>query len=126
MNDDQPGRRDDQLPIATEHWGWRYHHVGVPTRDRREKEVYLERFRVHVAGFESSPYGIQWMRFEPGSPLPELVRTVPHLAFVVDDLKRELEGKEILIEPNSPSAGVVVAMIVHDGAPVELMQLDRP
>jgi len=52
------------------------------------------------------------------------VKTVPHVAFEVDDLARELEGHELLIAPNSPSAGVTVAFIVHDGAPVELLCIE--
>ena len=38
---------------------------------------------------------------------------------------REVAGQEILIPPNSPSPGVTVAFIVHDGAPVEFLQFDR-
>jgi hypothetical protein len=34
----------------------------------------------------------------------------------------DLEGKEILVAPSSPSAGVRVAMILDDGAPVELLE----
>ena len=41
------------------------------------------------------------MRFEPEAPVPELVRTVPHVAFEVDDLSAEIAGKEILSAPNS-------------------------
>ena len=78
--------------------------------------------KVYVSGFESSPYGIQWMRFDADAPYPEIVKTVPHVAFQVDDLAMALKGKEILIEPNSPSEGVTVAMIVADGAPVELLE----
>ncbi|UCF21585.1 MAG: hypothetical protein JSU87_02670 [Gemmatimonadota bacterium] len=103
-----------------------YHHIGIPTSERRPDERYLEGYGVFVAGFDSSPYGVEWMRFEPDSPLPDLVKTVPHVAFRVDDLAAELAGKEILIEPNSPSEGVTVAFIVDDGAPIELMQFDRP
>jgi hypothetical protein len=103
----------------------RYHHLGIPTRDRRPGERYLERFRMFVSGYEDSPFGIEWMRFEHDSPLPELVKTVPHVAFEVDDLVQELEGHQVLIEPNSPSEGVTVAFIVHDGAPVEFLQIDR-
>jgi hypothetical protein len=33
--------------------------------------------------------------------------------------------KEILIEPNSPSEGVMVAFIVENGAPIEFLQLDE-
>jgi hypothetical protein len=62
------------------------------------------------------------MRYEPDCPLPELVRTVPHVAFEVDDLAAALVGHEILIEPNSPSEGVLVAFVVCDGAPVEFLE----
>ena len=65
------------------------------------------------------------MRFEPEAPVPELVRTVPHVAFEVDDLSAEIAGKEILIAPNSPSPGVTVAFIVENRAPVEFLQFDK-
>ncbi len=100
----------------------RYHHLGIPTTELREGEVYLAEFGVHVAGYEESPFGIEWMRYEADSPLPELVRTVPHVAFQVDDLEAALVGREVLITPNSPSEGVRVAFIVHNGAPVELLE----
>jgi hypothetical protein len=103
----------------------RYHHLGIPTEIRRPGERYLENFKMYVSGYEDSPFGIEWMRFEDGSPVPDLVRTVPHVAFEVDDLARELQGHQLLIEPNSPSEGVTVAFIVHNGAPVEFLQIDR-
>jgi hypothetical protein len=104
----------------------RYHHLGIPTTIPREEEQYLEKFKMFVSGYETSPYGIEWMRFEPDSPLPELVKKVPHVAFVVDDLAAEIGDKEILIEPNSPSEGITVALIVDNGAPVEFLQFDEP
>ena len=102
----------------------RYHHLGIPTVLPRPDETYLTEFRVFTSGYETSPYGIEWMRFEADSPLPELVKTVPHVAFEVDDLASELEGRELLIAPNSPSAGVTVAFIVDNGAPVELLCIE--
>jgi len=56
--------------------------------------------------------------------VPEIVRTVPHIAFAVDDLDEALKGREILIAPTEPSVGVRVAFILDDGAPVELLQFD--
>jgi hypothetical protein len=75
--------------------------------------------------FERSPCGIQWMRFEPDSPVHGLIKSVPHIAFEVDDLQAAIEGKEILTAPNSPSEGVTVAMILDSGAPVELLEFRR-
>jgi hypothetical protein len=85
----------------------------------------LEQFKMYVSGFETSPCGIQWMRFEPDSPVHPLIQAVPHIAFEVDDLRAALEGKEILTAPNSPSEGVMVAMILDSGAPVELIEFRR-
>jgi hypothetical protein len=103
----------------------RYHHIGIPTNKKRNGEVYLANFKTYVSGYDTSPYKIEWMRFEEGSPTPELVKTVPHIAFEVEDLGAAIEGREILIEPNSPSPGVMVAFIVDNGAPVEFLQIDR-
>jgi hypothetical protein len=102
----------------------RYHHLGIPTTEVREGERHLPEYGVHVSGYETSPFRIEWMRFDEDSPLPELVRTVPHVAFEVDDLDAALEGRDVLIPPNRPSPGVRVAFVVDDGAPVELMEIE--
>ena len=117
-------RRPREAPAAIARNGWRYHHLGIPHTDPRPQEQHVDHLGVHVCGFETSPYGIEWMRYEPHCPVPEVVKTVPHLAFVVDDLEEALKGKTVIIEPNAPSRGVRVAFIVDDGAPVELMQFD--
>jgi hypothetical protein len=101
----------------------KYHHLGIPTTEVRTGERYLAHLKVHVSGYGSSPYGIEWMRFDPDCPVPEPVRNLPHVAFEVDDLDAELEGREVLIAPNSPSAGIRVAFIIDNGAPVEFLEL---
>jgi len=118
-------RQGHEPPPAIAKDGWRYHHLGIPTQTPRPGEIHLPRLKIYTSGFESSPYGIQWMRFEADAPYPEIIKTVPHVAFEVDDLAAAIEGKEILVEPNSPSAGVMVAMILSDGAPVELLEFRR-
>ena len=119
-------RRDHEPPPAIAECGWRYHHLGVPTQTPRAGERHLAHLKMYVSGFDTSPYGIEWMRFEPGCQVSELVRSVPHLAFEVDDLDDALEGKEVLSPPSCPSEGVRVAMILHDGAPVELLEFRKP
>jgi hypothetical protein len=103
----------------------RYHHLGIPTTEKRPGERYLPELKMYVSGYETSPYAIEWMRFDPDCDLPALVRTVPHVAFEVDDLSEAIAGEEILIEPNSPSPGITVAFIVSDGAPVEFLEIDQ-
>jgi hypothetical protein len=87
-------------------------------------ERYLPQFKMYVSGFRTSPFGIEWMRFEEDSPVKMLIRTVPHLAFVVKDLDFELANRDlkVITAPNPPSDGLRVAMIEHNSAPVELME----
>jgi hypothetical protein len=82
--------------------------------------------KTFIVRHENSEYGVEWMRFEADAPVPELVRQVAHVAFEVSDLASELAGREILIAPNSPSEGVLVAFIVENGAPIELLQFTDP
>jgi hypothetical protein len=102
----------------------RYHHLGIPTTESRPGEVHLEHLQIFVSGYGKSPYNIEWTRYEDDAPYPEIVKTIPHVAFEVDDLEREIEGKKVIIQPNSPSTGVIVAFIEDDGAPVEFLQID--
>jgi hypothetical protein len=117
-----PPRHDHEPPAAVARYGWRYHHIGIPTEEVRPGEQYIERFKMYVSAFETSPCGVQWMRFAPDSPVHPLIQSVPHVAFEVDDLQAALQGREILTPPNSPSEGVTVAMILDSGAPVELLE----
>ena len=118
-------RREHELPAVIAEHGWRYHHLGIPTDIPRPGEQHLARYGMYVTGFETSPYGIEWMRFEASSPVSKLIQTVPHIAFEVDDLEAAIAGREVIAEPSTPTPGIRVAMIVHDGAPIELMQIDR-
>ncbi len=103
----------------------KYHHIGIPTDTPRENETYLDKYKMYVSGYEKSPYGVEWMRFEPDSPLPELVKTVPHVAFEIDDIEAAIQGKEVLIPPNSPSKGIIVAFIVDNEAPIEFIAVAK-
>jgi hypothetical protein len=118
-------RCDHEPPAVVAKLGWRYHHIGIPTDIPRQDEKYIALFKMYVSGFSSSPYGIEWMRFEAGCPLPEIIRTVPHIAFEVDDLDAALQGQDVVLPTCSPSEGVGAAMIVHNGAPVELIAFHK-
>ena len=103
----------------------RFNHIGIPTTARFEGEIRLDHLKMVVSDHRANPFGIQWQRYDADAPYPELVKTVPHVAFEVEDLAAALHGQEVIIAPNSPSPGLIVAFIEVDGAPVELMQIDR-
>jgi hypothetical protein len=117
-------RQDQEQPESIIKWGWKYHHLGIPTDKVMPNETYLPQFKLFVAGFSESPFGIEWMRYEKDSPINKLIQTIPHIAFEVDDLDYELATHdfEVITEPNSPSDKIKVAMIKHNGAVIELIE----
>jgi len=120
-------RKDSDLPEAISIWGWQFHHLGIPTAEKMPGETYLPQFKFYVSGFQSSPFGVEWIRFEEDSPISALIQQVPHLAFEVQDLDLELgrHNFRILTPPNSPGEGIRVAMIEHNGAPIELIEFAK-
>ncbi len=118
-------RHETNLPLATEKWGWKYHHLGIPVNDPIPGERHIPHLGLYVKGFDTSPFGIELMRFEDDCPFDELIKTKPHIAFEVPDLDKAIEGFEILAEPNCPMEGVKVAMIKHHGVPIELMEFKK-
>lgn len=103
--------------------GHRFHHVGVPVAERLSGMRYIPHLRFAVTGYESSPFKYEWMHFDDDCPLPELIKTVPHICFAVDDLDAALQAREILIAPTNPVPELRVAFIIEDGAPIELLQI---
>jgi hypothetical protein len=103
----------------------KFNHLGIPTTGSFEGEIPLPKLKITVSDHLDNPFGIQWQRYWDDAPYPDLVKTVPHLAFEVDDLAQALKGEQVIIQPNAPSPGVLVAFIEVRGAPVELMQIDH-
>lgn len=97
-------------------------HIGIPTKKEQPDEMHMEDAKLHLTDFAKSPNKIEWLRFDEGSPMPELLQTTAHIAYEVDDIKAAMEGKEVLMEPFEPAENLTVGFIVEEGAPIELMQ----
>ena len=120
-------RKENEPPQALVDWGWKYHHLGIPTTKKMPGEKYLPQFKFFHSGFPTSPFGVEWMRFEKDSPIHPLIQKVPHLAFEVENLDHELTTRnlKVITPPNPPMEGIRVAMIEHNGAPVELIEFEK-
>ena len=121
----QNKRKDNEPPFAISKKGMRYHHIGIPTVEQKPDERYLEEYKMYVSGFDTSEFGIEWMRFENDSPVSDIIQKIPHIAFEVDNLDTAIMGKELIGEISSPSKGVRVAMILEKGVPVEFLEFNR-
>lgn len=99
-----------------------FHHMGIPTSEKKPGERFNKLFGMYTSDSSCQALRIQWHRFEPDSPLPPLVQSVPHLAFKVDDLERAIAGCNVLFGPYEPILNYRVAMIEDGGQPIELVQ----
>ena len=100
-------------------------HFGVPTTTPQPGEVYNEGLSVHLTDPTQSPNRIEYLRFEPGSCMCELIQTVPHIAYEVDSLEEELKGATVLFPPTACSDTLTIAFIEEEGIPLELMEFAK-
>ena len=100
------------------------HHIGIPTKTKQPNETHIAGGKLFITSSDNSPNKIEWLRFEPGSPMPEMLQTSTHIAYRVDDLKTEMRGHTVLMEPFSPMPGVTVAFVIEVGVPIELMAVE--
>ena len=108
----------------------RFDHIGLITDDAKPGESWVEATRVWVTSPREHPYNVEWLRFEPDTPVTGPLRTQPHVAYRVDDLTRAIEGHKVLAEPFDPTGRgddfLRAAFIEVDGAVIELMQYGDP
>lgn len=104
-----------------------FDHIGIPTVARKDGERWVDATRVWVTSPRAHPYNVEWLRFEPDSPVTGLLREAPHVAYRVDDVHASMEGHEVLAEPFDVGEGfLTVAFAVADGAVIEFMQYANP
>jgi hypothetical protein len=101
-----------------------YDHLGIPTTQKHEHEIWVEASRVWVTDAHLNPFGIEWLRFEPDSPVHGPLREKPHLSFRVESREQIAElsrGMKVLLEPfdagfcvagfYEPEEGVILELV---------------
>ena len=103
-----------------------FDHVGIPTEQRHPEEMWVPETKVWVTDPLRDPHRIEYLRFEPDTPVTGPVRDLPHIAFRVDNLEAEMAGAEVLLGPFSPTDTLRVVFVLRDGAVFEFMQNSAP
>src|SRR5437588_12937627 len=80
----------------------RFDHIGIVTDDPQENESWVEPTRVWVTSPRAHPFHVEFLRFEPDSPVTGPLRTEPHVAYRVPDIEAALLGHKVLLEPFPP------------------------
>ena len=100
-----------------------FSHIGVITTEKKPGERFVPATRVWVTDFQNHPFHIEWLRFEPDSPVTGPVRNMPHVAYKVDSIKAASKGMKCLLEPFEAGIAVVGFYQSKDGAVVEFMEM---
>jgi len=99
-----------------------FDHIGLITDEKKKDDIFVPATRVWITDFQKHPYRVEWLRYEPDSPVTGPVRDMPHIAFRVDDIEAAGEGMKVLLEPFDVGFAVVAFFQTDDGAVVELMK----
>lgn len=101
-----------------------YHHFSIPYTEPKEGEKFVPHLKIYTWGYDLSDYRIEWIRYAEGAEemYHPLMMQLPHVAFIVDNLEKELQGKKLIWGPTESLPGWKVAFIEEAGAPVELIE----
>ena len=107
--------------------GLRYSHIGIPTKDRKDEylPIYLDACKVRINDFNTEPYAVEWLKFEEGSPFPEILQKQAHVAYECDNLEEAMKGCKVLVEPFEAGPNLMCAFVEVDGLGIELMQFTK-
>ncbi|HBT77966.1 MAG TPA: hypothetical protein DEB39_13820 [Planctomycetaceae bacterium] len=111
----------DKKEYLIKECGLTYDHLGIPTDQEMKWDTYLDNLKIHIQEYENDPFGIEWMKFESGCPLPEIIQKRPHVAFVVNDIEKAAKGFEMLVPISEPRPGMKTCFIVHKGIGIEFV-----
>ncbi len=100
-----------------------FEHIGLITREKKAGEDWVESTRVWVTNPKEHPFHVEWLRYEPDSPVSGPVREQAHVAYSVESLEEASRGLKVLLAPFEVGGFVRVGFYeCQDGAVVELMQ----
>ena len=98
-------------------------HVGLITTEQKEGAVYNEGLSVWLTDYSKSPNKIEFLKFEEGSCMPELVQKQSHIAYTVPNLEEALQGCNVIFGPAVRDEHLTIAFIEEEGVSIELMEI---
>ena len=102
-----------------------FDHIGIVTPEKKDDEMYVPATKVWVTDFQTHPQHIEWLRFEPDSPVTGKVREMAHVAYRVDSIAEASKGMKVLLEPFDAGIAVVGFYETADGGVVEFMEYSK-
>jgi hypothetical protein len=102
-----------------------FDHIGLITAETKPGERFVAATKVWVTDMERHPFHVEWLRFEPDSPVKGPVREMPHVAYRVDAIADAAKGLKVLLEPFDAGIAKVGFYQTDDGAVIEFMEYHK-
>jgi hypothetical protein len=99
-----------------------FDHIGIVSAEKKAGATFVPATRVWRTDPRKHPFRVEWLRFEPDSPVTGPVREMPHVAYRVDDIQAAAAGMEVLLEPFDVGPRIVAFHQTPDGAVVEFVK----
>ena len=100
-----------------------YMHIGIPITEKKPNMTYNEAMKFWVSNVDDYDFKIEYLKFEEGTPFPEILSKQPHVAYKVDDLEHYAnQADRVIFGPLELGPGVRLAFVIWDDAIVELYE----
>lgn len=101
-----------------------FDHFGIPVTTPVEGEMLNQELQLYYTDAAASGNKIEFLRFLPDCPFPELVQKCAHIAYSVPSVEQAIVGAKVLYGPFYPVEGMTVAFIEEEGIPIELNHIE--
>ena len=112
------GRPGEKEPAVRQ-----FHHLGIPVDAKMPDMGRFASIKCWATNPDVTHGRVEYLFFEPGSPITEPVLSEPHVAFRVDDLDKEIVGKKCVVGPMTLPEGIKLAFFYVDGCLTEYHQI---
>ena len=103
--------------------GAEYMHIGIPITNKKPGMTYVDGMKIWMSNPDDYKYKIEYLKFEEGTPFPEIMHRNPHIAFKVDNIEEHLEETdEVIFPPTEIGPGTRLAFALLDGVILEFYE----
>ena len=95
-----------------------FNHVGMVLPEKMEGMIYVEPLKVHITDCTQSPNKIEFLYFEPDSPLPALMQQQAHIAYAVPNIEEAIKDAKVLFGPYD-MGHMWLAFVEEEGVAIE-------
>lgn len=97
-------------------------HIGVPTQEIKPGANWVEGMKIFITNPDEHPFGLEFVKFEPGNPFHEKIQNGLHVAGHVDSIDKILGQVDEVLLPKTDGGDFFMCFVEKDGVILELIE----